>query len=77
MPFCISIIATSAMNSSSKREERITAYVDPDTEQFVKRAAQREGRTVSSYVARVLRKEKEISGRGFGGDNSTRCVAAT
>ena len=59
------------MDSSSKREERITAYVDPDTEQFVKSAAEREGRTVSSFVAQVLRKEKEISRRAHGGDNST------
>ena len=64
------------MNSSSKREKRITAYVDPDTAGFVKGAAERDGRTVSSYVAQVLRKEKEISRRVFGSDNRTRHKAA-
>ena len=55
---------------SSKREERITAYVDPETGEFIKRAARSRGRSVSSYVAQVLRKEKEISRRIYG--DSTR-----
>lgn len=58
------------MNSSTKREERITAYVDPQTGEFIKRAAQSKGRSVSSYVAQVLRKEKEISRRIYGGDST-------
>ena len=61
--------------NSSKREERITAYVDPETGAFIKRAARSRGRSVSSYVARVLRKEKEISRRVYG-DDSTRSEAA-
>ena len=55
--------------NSSKREERITAYVDPETGDFIKRAAQNRGRSVSSYVAQVLRKEKEISRRIYGSDS--------
>ena len=64
------------MNSSSKREERITAYVDPETGEFIKRAAQSKGRSVSSYVAQVLRKEKEISRRVYGNENARSEAAA-
>jgi uncharacterized protein (DUF1778 family) len=43
------------MNSSEQnREEVIAAYVDPDMKREIKAAARKDGRSISSYVARAL-----------------------
>lgn len=43
------------MPSSRADKERVSAYVEPDVKSTIKEAAQREGRSVSSYVGHVLR----------------------
>jgi uncharacterized protein (DUF1778 family) len=52
------------MNGSNRnREERISAYVDPETAERIKSAADREGRSLSSYVAQLLKRQMEVERR--------------
>jgi len=64
------------MNGSADRQEQIAAYVDPQTKARIQAAAGREGRSVSSYVAQLLRRQMNVENRVYGGSDTRSSTAA-
>ena len=77
-PFCIHQNVMHAMNGSQdKRQEQVAAYVDPQTKARIQAAAGREGRSVSSYVAQLLKRQMDVENRVYGDSTRSETAAAS
>jgi len=60
---------------SDQKTQVIGFHADPELANAVRKAAEREERTVSAYMRRTLRRQLQIERRVYG-DSSTRSEAA-